>query len=255
MMPSVTMHLAKELAEMARRPILRMTAGRVSGEAAGLAAEIRRKGFAILPSHWSAAKCDAAAAAVDSLCEMPGTAGEWVDPEGCDHRFFRAEKHVPLLNDFLNDPLIEEIRRAYTGRRSAEKFVLAARMRFRAGNKGSGGGWHLDSPHTLQFKAIMYLSDCGSDNGPFELIPGTHDRRMLLGLLAQGRRKPGQYRFTDSEVDPIVAGGHSVKTFTAQRGSVILADVTALHRGAPIRSGSRYALTLYCGDPRLGGEI
>lgn len=237
---------------MLRRPALRASAGRVSPRAAALAAEIRRSGFAVIPNYWSGQQCDVAKLAVDSLCSRPGLEGEWVDAEGSDHRFFRAEKHVAAFDAFLHDPLIEEVRRAYTGRRSAEKFVLAARMRHKKGNKGSGGGWHLDSPHTLQFKAILYLTDCGADNGPFQIIAGSHDRVFLLRLLASGIRRPGQYRFTDSEIEPIIARGYSARTFSGTRGTIVLADVTALHRGVPIQVGERYALTLYCGDPKLG---
>jgi len=125
-------------------------------------------------------------------------------------------------------------------------------MDFKEGNAGSGGGWHLDSPHSLQFKAIMYLSDCSAENGPFQLIPGSHDRGLLLSLLAKGKRKPGQYRFTDAEVAAMEGVVNQPHTFTGPQGTLILADVTALHRGSPIRAGSRHALTLYCGDPALG---
>ncbi len=251
-MPSLLTHLAKEAFEATRRPVLRATAGSVSARAAELTAEVRRRGFAVVEGFWSADRCDAAAAAIDALRGREGLEGAWVDAKKSDHRFFRAERHVPSLEAFRDDPLIEEVRRAYTGRRQAEKFVLAARMDFKEGNAGSGGGWHLDSPHSLQFKAIMYLSDCSPENGPFQLIPGSHDRALLLGLLAKGKRKPGQYRFSDAEVAAMDGAVGDPHTFVGGKGTLILADVTALHRGCPIRAGSRHALTLYCGDPGLG---
>ena len=253
-MPSLLTHLAKEAFEATRRPVLRATAGSVSPRAAALVAEVRSRGFAVVPGYWDAGRCAAARSAIDALCAKDGLEGAWVDAKKSDHRFFRAERHAPLLDSFRDDALIEEVRRAYTGRRQAEKFVLAARMDFKEGNAGSGGGWHLDSPHSLQFKAIMYLSDCTVDNGPFQLIPGSHDRGLLLSLLAKGKRKPGQYRFTDAEVAAMEGVVREPHTFTGGQGSLILADVTALHRGSPIRAGSRYALTLYCGDPALGRE-
>lgn len=251
-MPSLLTHLAKEAFEATRRPVLRATAGAVSPRAAELVAEVRRTGFAVIPGYWAPERCDTAARDIDSLCGREGLEGSWVDAKKSDHRFFRAERHAPSLESFRDDALIEEVRRAYTGRRQAEKFVLAARMDFKDGNAGSGGGWHLDSPHSLQFKAIMYLSDCSPENGPFQLIPGSHDRGLLLSLLAKGKRKPGQYRFTDAEIAGMDGVVREPKTFIGAKGTVILADVTALHRGTPIRAGSRYALTLYCGDPALG---
>lgn len=249
-MPFLLSHLAKEAFEASRRPVLRAIAGSVSPRAAALAAEVRRAGFAVIPGFWSAERCDAAAREIDALCGRDGLEGSWVDAKKSDHRFFRAERHVPSLESFRDDPLVEEVRRAYTGRRQAEKFVLAARMDYKEGNAGSGGGWHLDSPLSLRFKAILYLSDCAAENGPFQLIPGSHDRGLLLSLLAKG--KPGQYRFSDAEVAAMAGVVNQPHTFTGPRGTLILADVTALHRGSPIRAGSRHALTLYCGDPALG---
>lgn len=247
-----TKHIVKELCEIVRRPILRACSGALTRRAAALVTEIKREGFVVLPEHWSPAQCDIAKTAIDRLCTQVGLENSWVDELRSDHRFFRGEKHAVELLPFKDDPLIEEVRRGYTGRREAETFVLAARLDFRAGNKGSGGGWHLDSPHSRQFKAILYLSDCDTENGPFELIPKTHKRGTLLRFLVNGMRKPEQYRFTDAEVSPIVVGGYPTKTFTGSRGTLILVDVTALHRGTPIQNGSRYALTLYCGDPKIG---
>jgi hypothetical protein len=76
----------------------------------------------------------------------------------------------------------------------------------------------------------------------------------LLWLLAKGARKPGQYRFSDAEVSEMRNLVAKPRTFTGQKGTLILADVTALHRGTPIQAGSRHALTLYCGDPALSSE-
>lgn len=245
-------HFSKEAIEVARRKVLRLTTGAVSARAQQLVAEIHGRAFAVIENYWTPMQCDAAICQIDRLCEHNGElAGRWVDAMGSDHRFFRAERHAQELCMFVNDPLIEEVRRAYTGRTRADKFALAARLEYRQGNVGSGGGWHMDSPHSRQFKAILYLSDVSRSNGPFELIPGTHRNSTLWRLVLCGLRKPNQYRFTDSEIERICKSDLKPHRFTGCRGTLILVDVTAMHRGTPIEAGNRYALTLYCGDPFL----
>jgi hypothetical protein len=243
------------MAEATRRPILRATSGQVSAGARALAEEVKSSAFAVIPSFWNVDRCADVRGEIDRLCRMDGEpSGRWVDAVGSDHRFFRAERHAPLLRGFLDDPLIEEVRRAHTGRPKADKFVLAARLEHREGNLGSGGGWHMDSPHSRQFKAILYLSDVGERNGPFEVVPRTHRHSALLRLLLKGLRKPSQYRFSNGEMEAIFRSEGAPHAFTGKAGTLILVDVTALHRGAPILEGSRYALTLYCGDPHLSED-
>ena len=251
-MVALISHFAKEVLEVARRKALRATTGAVSARAQELVAEIHGRAFAVIENYWTSKQCDEAIREIDRLCECrEELAGRWVDAMQSDHRFFRAERHAQGLCMYVNDPLIEEVRRAYTGRTRADKFVLAARLEYRQGNAGSGGGWHMDSPHSRQFKAILYLSDVNASNGPFELIPGTHRNTTLWRLVLCGLRKPNQYRFTNSEIERICKSDLKPRQFTGSRGTLILVDVTAIHRGTPIEAGNRYALTLYCGDPFL----
>lgn len=81
---------------------------------------------------------------------------------------------------------------------------------------------------------------------------GPHDRGLLLSLRANGKRKTGKHRFTNAAVAAMEWVVREPHTFTSGQGSPVLADITALHRGSPIRASSRYALMLYCGDPDLG---
>lgn len=243
-------HIAKEVFETIRRPLLRCTAGAVSPSAQALITQMKKVGYAVVDEYWTKDKCDRAMKEIDRLCMTLGLAGSWVDDQQSDHRFFRAEQHAPCLTEFRDHPFFDEVRRGYTGRRTADKFVLAARLEHKKGNKGSGGGWHMDSPHSRQFKVIVYLSDVTDDNGPFQLLPKTHKRNVLSWLMVNGMRSPGQYRFTDEEEALIEKFVGQPKHFTARKGTAIFVDVTALHRGMPILAGSRYALTLYCGDPK-----
>ena len=69
--------------------------------------------------------------------------------------------------------------------------VLAARLDYKPNNKGSGDGWHMDSPFSNQFKAMCYLSDVRSVNGPFQILKGSHKTISALKALIFGFLVPG----------------------------------------------------------------
>ena len=125
-----------------------------------------------------------------------------------------------------------------------------------AGNQGSGEGWHRDA-FLRQFKAILYLSDVAPENGPFQLIQGSHRRARVLRDMRAGRLKYTQYRLSDQEIERIIATEPQRKiTYTARAGTLILVDTSALHRGQPIEAGIRYALTNYFfPEGRIGSSL
>ena len=186
--------------------------------------------------------------AIDQLFVDPGETRKWVDSHLSDTRFFNAEKAGGIFLDFVNDSFIESARVYHSGRTIVEKLVMAAKLIPRPGNMGSGSGWHRDSPHTPQFKAMLYLEDVNDENGPFEYIPGTHKSYASVVNLLKGLERPNQYRYTGEEIEKIKNTTVQPVTFCSKVGTLIIFDAKGIHRGAPIQNGERYALTLYCGD-------
>jgi ectoine hydroxylase-related dioxygenase (phytanoyl-CoA dioxygenase family) len=113
------------------------------------------------------------------------------------------------------------------------------------GNEGSGGGWHVDSWLT-QYKAMVYLSDVNITNGPFEYVLGSNRLQVRIWLLWR-KSFSKSTRFQDSEVEEVIRRFKFCRkvTFTGGKGTVVLFDPCGLHRGAPIQSGSRLAMTNY----------
>ncbi len=124
--------------------------------------------------------------------------------------------------------------------------TLAARLGFTPNNAGSGEGWHRDS-YGMQFKSILYLTDVGLENGPFEILPGSHRfTAMMNDTVRQGignKRK----RLTPEEVEQIIAANYpsGSDVVTGSAGTVLLVITNAVHRGTPIQAGVRYAVTNY----------
>jgi hypothetical protein len=113
------------------------------------------------------------------------------------------------------------------------------------GNLGSGEGWHRDSPFFPQYKAILYLTDVSELNGPFQYIPETNSINSFLRVSQILKCKLNNYRFSDEHIEKLMKNGFFIKTFTARKGTLILADTRGIHRGSIIENGYRIALTRY----------
>jgi Phytanoyl-CoA dioxygenase (PhyH) len=240
-------HIAKDLIESIHRRTLRTLIGNAPDRLREVVSQLKNKGFFVIKDFWSSERCLAAIRQIElGIDSSTDNCHHWVDPEGSDYRLWYAENLGGEMVSFFDDPLIEMVRKYYSGIEIAESLVLAARLSYIADNKGSGGGWHRDSPHTLQFKAILYLSDVSEENGPFQYLEETHHSSSAIRLLRQKLCSPNQYRFTEDEIAQIMAESVPFHTFTATAGTLILVDTKGIHRGKPIEVGNRYALTKYC---------
>lgn len=161
-----------------------------------------------------------------------------------DKRIFGLENILPVALRFSQDldflELGELINREYT----YCAFTLGGWLK--AGGSGSSGnGWHRDA-FLSQFKAMVYLTDVGAENGPFEILPGSHH----VSAVMRGIKKAGlahmQDRLTDKEVDGLEQVlSVSRKTITGCAGTLVLFNSSTVHRGQPIKDGERLALTNY----------
>jgi hypothetical protein len=242
-------HFSKESIEYVRRRILRLAIGKVPNEIEWIISKLKTQGICILQYYWDLGNCTQAVNRIESAIAHDKDCHHWVDPEGADYRIWEAEKLGGQFLSFLTDPFIEQVRKYYTGIANAEKLLLASRLSYKLGNKGSGGGWHRDSPHSSQFKAILYVSNVTDQNGPFQYIKETHKESSSIQLWWNHLCNPNQYRFTSDEIDNMITSTVQIpkyESFIAPAGTLILVDTKGIHRGQPIQFGARYALTQYC---------
>jgi ectoine hydroxylase-related dioxygenase (phytanoyl-CoA dioxygenase family) len=171
----------------------------------------------------------------------------WVDDQGSDHRIFGAENGSILIKDFFSNEWIRQIGEAHISSKLDNHMTLAARLEAQKENLGSGGGWHRDSTFEHQYKSILYLSDVSEENGPFQFISASHKTRSVISTVGHG---VNNNRYTNEEIELLTRkNGWKLETFSGKAGTLILADTKGLHRGKPIQSGTRYALTnYYIGD-------
>lgn len=109
--------------------------------------------------------------------------------------------------------------------------------------------WHVDFDDKHLLKAFVYLSDVGTDHGPFEYVPGSqpggrhHEVRPWTPM--------GYGRVPDEDVARSVPA-EEIARFTGPRGTLILCNTSGLHRGGFATAGPRILATAtYCSPASL----
>ena len=109
--------------------------------------------------------------------------------------------------------------------------------------------WHVDFDDRHLLKAFVYLSDVGTDHGPFEYVPGSqpggrhHDVRPWVPM--------GYGRVDDADVARSVPA-EEIASFTGPKGTLILCNTSGLHRGGFATAGPRVLATAtYCSPASL----
>jgi len=207
--------------------------------------EIKKKGFFVIDSFYTASECEQNRIEIDNLIKKHKNR-IFKDHEDSDHRIFGADCLSEVINKFYKHPFINRFVRAHEKTLNISGLTLAAKLEYKPGNLGSGAGWHRDWAVNKQIKAMLYLTDVEEKNGPFQYIESSHSHLAVIRESALNNFEFNQNRFTDEEVNRIIERNKSkLKTFAAKAGTLILVNTRGIHRGMPIKSGTRYALTNY----------
>lgn len=205
--------------------------------------ELKKNGIYIYENFWDKNKCAKVRQEIEHLIlDVP----EYIHPSPrADIRIFGAENLSSIISEFSDYNFLKNIASNYNQEKTKAAFTLAAKMPAREGNLGSGEGWHRDA-FFRQFKAIIYLSDVDETNGPFQFIAGSHKIKQVLKDMWKAKLAYMESRIDDSQVKLLLEQDSSrLKTYTAKAGTLILVDTSAIHRGKPIETGERFALTNY----------
>lgn len=202
---------------------------------------VRRFGLCVLPTFFEPMFCIEACKTIDTLLET-GNCKIWQDQLQADTRIMGIEKLAPNLNIY-NIPLINSVITNLYGSSKLSGFVMAGRIRSLPGNLGSGQGWHRDSVGDNQYKALLYLTDVDEFHGPFEYYLNTFSERSMAAV--ERRYAIGRMQNRLSEHDVSLLPAKRKLTLCQTKGTLVIANTRAIHRGAPILAGQRYALTTY----------
>lgn len=231
----------------------------------GILETLKKDGIAIIPSVYSGEFCNTVKYEIDKYNEthkpqwkeisikaadpqfkrgvtMSDGTNYWVDKHLSDKRILSAEKISSAIKEFGANAEFLNFGRSMLGFEIHLNYVMANKTEFLENNLGSGGGWHRDNNYQHGFKALVYLNDVDTSNGPFEYLKGTYSLKNHLIDFPY----PDKYQFTEEEVSAFIKRNPNLLIrVTAPAGSVVLFNTNGIHRGAPLLSGSRYALTNY----------
>jgi hypothetical protein len=209
-------------------------------QAKKLLLEIKTQGYAVVDNFFTLDECTSIREEIPQIFKQRP---EYVHRRS-DQRFFGIDKLIPLARDFATYPLFQELASAVNRAPTRTAFTLANILS--ASTQGSSGeGWHRDSFFS-QFKSMVYLTDVNEENGPFEILVGSHRLEQILKDIKTADLNCMQNRLSDNEVDKLIAKHpERLKTFIAPAGTLILFNSSTIHRGRPIKSGQRIAMTNY----------
>ncbi|CAN7315958.1 phytanoyl-CoA dioxygenase family protein [Bradyrhizobium sp. LjRoot220] len=218
-------------------------------DSARLLRKLKSSGVVAIPDYWSAEKCADARDEIDRLAiEYPDVVQR--NSGGADKRMFGVESVSARLAEFHHDPLLIAVGERLGGSALYNFATLGARIDATTENNGSGDGWHRDA-HDFQFKAILYLSDVGPENGPFEYVAGSQKKwRAIFDTAVGNLPSAPSTRYEPALVDRLLSRYHiQASRFLGKAGTLLLVNTTGIHRGRPLKAGSRYALTNYYYHP------
>lgn len=205
--------------------------------------ELKENGIVVVPDFLDSETCADVREQVDQIIDEHQDAC-WKDAQNSDNRLFGINFISEFADEFLKNPLFANTACSYMNWKSLVGYTLANRVVFCENNSGSGGGWHRDSARYRDLKVIIYLTDVSTDNGPFQYVRQSHkiaERTRLItkyGAGFAGKRFDGD----SAEVIETLDGNFEA---TGTAGTLIVADTSGIHRGKPLTSGSRYAMTNY----------
>jgi hypothetical protein len=206
-------------------------------------------GIAVVEGYWSAEKAEAGRKEIDRLIAAYPEAVHCRSGNS-DKRMFGVEAVSPLLAEFYADPFLRSVGEYLGGLELYNFATLGAKIDATPENNGSGDGWHRDG-HGFQYKTILYLSDVGEGNGPFEFLPASHKQwRAAFDTAVGGLPEAPSSRYEPAAVDRLVRRFWlKRRDYRAKAGTLLLVNTSGIHRGKPLQSGNRYALTNYYYHP------
>ena len=155
------------------------------------------------------------------------------DPE-IDHIWdvpFANSVESKIVQSVLQDKQLITLAAKYL---NANPVVIGSRLYYSIAHKNreflTPENWHVDAGDGLRFvKTFIALSNIESSNGPTGFIQGTH--QSLSRKYYSGRR------FFPEEIEQKFKG--RFVEATGKVGTIYFVDTRGLHRGTPVREGSR----------------
>jgi hypothetical protein len=204
----------------------------------------KKKGYIVINNFINEIECDILKKKIDNFYKKyPKLV--WSDSFGAEIRIFGAQKISHHFHKYYNNFLIKTLGEQVFKGKLSNLMIMANRIVAKKNNQGSGSGWHRDA-FDFQYKSILYLNDTKINNGPFQLIKNSQNIFNVIKDTYKYSLDFNNSRFTNSQINRLIKNEpERLKTFTAKAGTLLIVNTSSIHRGKPLKSNIRYALTNY----------
>ena len=199
-----------------------------------------REKVVILPNYWTARQAKLGRAEVRRAVNDCRQVVNGRDYRRLGHNELLDE--YPIAATFANDSFIIAVALAFLNKTNISVKAQAG-LTLVGGN--SGAGWHKDTVRR-GFKALIYLNDVSDAGGPFGFLANYSDAHLRHAFDKRGRNTRYSQQSIDDQVEVF---GAQTRRIHAPAGSMVLFDISNVHRGAPCRKRMRSVLTLYVDTP------
>ena len=206
--------------------------------------EINKKGFYIIDNYLDDTSCDNLVDFIknDKTNKLNFTkmgTKELLFAGGGDFRSMVFHEFHPTAQKFLDDEMIHNIFEEIVGEKIWQKRCQAGVVKCVDEENNSGGTWHVDS-YSLQLKALVYLNDVDTHNGPFMYISDTWN---ISSSLPNPKNDISKSCFENSVIKnhPLMKDKKK-RVITGKKGTCILFRTDNIHT---VDEGCRYSLTNY----------
>lgn len=203
--------------------------------------QLNKNGFVVIKNFITPKNCKKIQKTIDNTIKNYSDK-LCVDKIKSDKRIFGAESLDNEIKKFFSNKFIRRIGENYCKYKIKNMTTMANRVDYKYKNEGSGAGWHRDS-YFNQFKSIVYLNDVNINNGPFEILIDSEKFSNSLKVAFMLNKNCTDSRFTNKDIKKI-SFMKRVK-LPAKAGTLIMANVSSIHRGSPLKESKRYALMNY----------
>lgn len=200
------------------------------GDASGIAEKIYKNGFFQIDNFFSDKECNQLKEEFENNVSL-------VKMYENDSRIFGMQHASSISkNLILDSSLINSVTSIYCGSNYKTQTLMFGKINYDGRvNVGSGGGLHRDS-FANQLKAIVYLTDVNSKNGPFQYLCKSNTFVYLLSSIFKFRKTT---RFDNDK------NSFNLKSFHAKSGTLLFVDTRGIHQGKLLTEGERISATAY----------
>lgn len=206
--------------------------------------DLNRDGYVVIRNYYSQNQCHKLRKKIDLFIQKNRT---YIvkDLVNSDNRIHGAEYLSHEFKQFFKSKFLKSVGEIYRQSKLSNLMVMANRTSYKKKNNGSGNGWHRDGIN-FQYKTILYLSNVNTKNGAFQIIEKSNKKNEIIKFCFFNNLNPFNTRISDKIIKKNLKNKNfRIKSFIGKEGTLLLIDTSSIHRGAPLKSGKRYAITNY----------